>query len=90
MRANFLAATSSDAPGRTFNVCTGKEITILDLLNTLRELLPGKPETQFAAPRQGDIYRSIGDPSLAKNVIDFEAQTKLIDGLQQTINWMQA
>ncbi len=90
VRANFLAATSPEAPGKTFNVCSGKEITILDLIKTLRKILPGRPEPQFAPPRLGDIYRSIGDPALAKSLLGFEAKVDLIEGLQQTVNWMRA
>jgi UDP-glucose 4-epimerase len=89
-RANLLAAASPTTAGQTINICTGKEITILDLLNVLNEIMPGAPETQFAPPRSGDVYRSIGDPSLAKHLFGFEAQVDLLDGLRQTVDWMRS
>ncbi|MEA3351209.1 MAG: SDR family NAD(P)-dependent oxidoreductase [Chloroflexota bacterium] len=87
-RANLTASESPQAPGAIFNICSGCELTLLDLLKTLREIVLNAPETQFAAPRPGDIYRSLGDPSLASRHLDFQARTNLIDGLTQTVDWM--
>ncbi|MBM3144217.1 MAG: SDR family oxidoreductase [Chloroflexi bacterium] len=89
VRANFMASESPEAVGRVFNVCTGGEITILDLVETLRKILPGAPEAIFAPPRPGDIFRSLGDPTLAGQRLGFEAQTGLLDGLKLTVDWMR-
>ncbi|MBC8496240.1 MAG: SDR family NAD(P)-dependent oxidoreductase [Chloroflexi bacterium] len=89
VRANFLASEMSEAAGQVFNVCTGSEITILDLVNTLRDIFPGTPETKFDPPRSGNIYRSLGDPALADQYLGFDAQTGLLDGLGQTVDWMR-
>lgn len=90
VRANLAASQSSQAAGRTLNVCTGQEVSLLDLLDMLAELIPNAPELEFADPRPGDIYRSLGDASLAKQLLDFEPQTALIDGLSKTVEWMRA
>jgi len=89
VRANFLASESPDAAGQVFNVCTGNEITIEDLVNLLREIIPDTPKAKFAPPRLGDIYRSLGDPSLAGQQMGFESQTDLLAGLRQTAEWMR-
>jgi UDP-glucose 4-epimerase len=86
--ANFAAA-DSDTAGDVFNVCTGLEITILDLLEELSELSENRPEVRFAAPRPGDIYRSVGNPKKAKQVLHFHAGTSLSAGLRQTLDWMR-
>ncbi|GAB4396283.1 MAG: SDR family oxidoreductase [Anaerolineales bacterium] len=89
VRANLMAAEAPQAPGRTFNICTGTEISLLDLLATLHNLLPDAPSAQFADPRPGDIYRSLGSPALAAQVLGFHAQVTLAEGLHQTIEWMK-
>jgi UDP-glucose 4-epimerase len=89
VRANLIASEHPDAPGRVFNVCTGRETRILDLLETLSELFSGIPPAEFAPPRLGDIYRSLGDPGKAAQVLGFEAQTSLADGLALTVDWMR-
>jgi UDP-glucose 4-epimerase len=89
VRANLLAAQSTFA-GEPLNVCTGKETTLLDLMEELSEIAPKQPKVNFTDPRPGDIYRSVGKPDKAKEKIDFEAATGLSQGLKQTIQWMRA
>ncbi|MBC8507189.1 MAG: NAD-dependent epimerase/dehydratase family protein [Anaerolineales bacterium] len=89
VRANLLASEATDASGAVFNVCTGDEITIVDLMNVLQTILPNTPSPNFDPPREGDIYRSLGDPGLIGEKLGFEAKTNLSDGLRQTIKWMR-
>jgi nucleoside-diphosphate-sugar epimerase len=89
VRANLLAAEAPEAAGQAFNVCSGKETSLIDLLEVLAEVLPGSPPPQFAPPRSGDIYRSLGDPSLAVRTLGFTAETSLADGLAETVAWMR-
>ena len=89
VRANLLAA-KSDAAGEAFNVCTGRETTLLDLLEELSEVSPRQPEVRFEAPRPGDVYRSTGSPEKASGGIGFRAGTSLAEGLAQTVKWMMS
>ena len=86
VRANLLAAES--AAGELFNICTGRETTLFDLLEELSELGFHQPEVRFEAPRPGDIYRSKGDPDKAASILGFRAATSLADGLAKTMEWM--
>jgi UDP-glucose 4-epimerase len=88
VHANLLAA-ESNAAGEAFNICTGHETTLLDLLEVLSEVSPLQPELRFEAPRPGDIYRSLGDPEKAAAALGFRAGTSLADGLAQTVEWMK-
>jgi len=90
VRANLAASEHPNAAGKVFNVCTGVETKLLDLLDVLYEIFPDAPKTEFAAPRAGDIYRSVGSPQKALDVIGFKAQVSLADGLKETVDWMQA
>ena len=89
VRANLLAA-KSDAAGEAFNVCTGRETTLLDLLEELSEVSPRQPEVRFEAPRPGDVYRSTGSPEKAAGGLGFRAGTSLAEGLAQTVKWMMS
>ncbi len=89
VRANLMASEHPDAAGRIFNICTGVETRLLDLLDVMYELLPNAPKHEFAAPRAGDIYRSVGSPQKAADMMDFRAQVSLVDGLNETVNWMR-
>ena len=90
VRANLIASEHASAAGKIFNICTGTETRLLDLLDVMYELIPDAPPPQFAAPRAGDIYRSLGSPQKAADVMGFRAQVTLVDGLKETIDWMRA
>ena len=89
VRANLIASEHPNAAGKIFNICTGVETRLLDLLEVLFDLFPKVPEPEFAAPRAGDLYRSIGSPQKAKEVIGFEAQVTLEGGLKEVAEWMR-
>ncbi|MBC8333814.1 MAG: NAD-dependent epimerase/dehydratase family protein [Anaerolineales bacterium] len=90
VRANLLAASSDAAAGGIFNICTGRETGILDLIESLFNIFPNAPRPIFDAPRAGDIYRSVGSPKRAKELFAFRAQTTLDDGMKETAAWMMA
>jgi nucleoside-diphosphate-sugar epimerase len=90
VRANLLASEHPDAPGQVFNVCTGRETRLLDLLEVLSGLFPDAPAAVFTEPRPGDIYRSVGSPELAARTIGFQAEVSLEAGLKETVAWMRA
>lgn len=90
VRANLIASEHSQAAGKIFNICTGIETRLLDLLDVMYELVPNAPRPEFAAPRAGDIYRSVGSPQKAAQVMGFQAEVSLVDGLKETLDWMRA
>ncbi len=90
VQANLLAASSAEASGQVMNICSGQETDLLVLIETLGQVLGARPEPVFSAPRPGDIYRSIGDPARAAQVMGFSTQTTLYDGLKKTVDWMRS
>ncbi len=89
VRANILAAESPQAAGKIFNICTGQGISLLDLIETLSEIILDGPVPLFAPPRAGDIYISLGDPTHAAQALGFRAQVSLAEGLAETSGWMR-
>ncbi len=90
VRANLVAAEHPAAPGQIFNICTGIETRIIDLIEVLQDLFPAAPAPTFAPARAGDIYRSIGSPQKAADLIGFRAQVTLDAGLKESVEWMRA
>jgi UDP-N-acetylglucosamine/UDP-N-acetyl-alpha-D-glucosaminouronate 4-epimerase len=90
VRANLIAAKHPEAPGQIFNVCTGRETRLLDLLEVLFDLFPGAQEPVFVEPRSGDIYRSVGSADFIAQTLGFRAEVSLEAGLKETVAWMQA
>jgi UDP-glucose 4-epimerase len=89
VQANLLASQHAKAPGQIFNVCTGVETRLLDLLEILYEIFPNAPRHVHAEPRAGDIYRSIGTPKKAMDVLGFKPNVSLVDGIYEAVEEMK-
>jgi len=89
VRANLAASRHPSAPGQVFNICSGTEMRVLDLVDTLMKLFPSAPAPEFAPVRAGDIYRSVGNPHKAAELLGFRTQTSLADGLKAVVDWMK-
>lgn len=89
VQANLLAASHPAAPGQIFNVCTGVETRLLDLLDILYQLFPNAPRHIHAEARPGDIYRSVGSPRKIIETLGFQPQVGLADGIREAVEFMR-
>jgi UDP-glucose 4-epimerase len=80
VRANLLAATT-DAVGEAFNVGTGRETSVIELAETIRDVLDAGSNIVHTDPREGDIDRSCADTSKTAARLGFEATTGLEEGI---------
>src|SRR3954451_4668234 len=77
-----LAAADSDAGGG-FNIGTGRESTVLELVEIFRELADGVSfEPEMAPARLGELERSWIDVSRAREELGWGAETGLEDGMR--------
>jgi UDP-glucose 4-epimerase len=90
VQANLLAASVPAADGGVFNVARGQETTIRKLHDTLRALVGRDLEPVLAAPRPGDIRRSLADIGRAREVLGFEPAHSVESGLERLVAWANA
>jgi UDP-glucose 4-epimerase len=83
--AASIAALEHD--GGTFNVGTGKETSVLDLLERIQRVAGTNVEPEFAPPRPGELQRSALDVSLAANDLGWQPAQELDAGLAATWAW---
>jgi UDP-glucose 4-epimerase len=86
-RANLLAAEANVEPGAIFNIGSGRSVTINEVVETLRTLLPGLPDPSYGPPRPGDIRLSAGLIDRAGQALGYRPETALTDGLAATVEW---
>ncbi len=89
-RANLLAADWDGQGPFVFNVCTGRQTSLLDLVAAMRRVSGRDLQPTFAPPRPGDIYRSVGRPDRARQSLGFVARTSLDEGLRAVWQWVNA
>lgn len=83
-----LAAGQSAVTGE-INVGTGRETSVLDIVEVMKELEPEAAagfDPAFAPERLGEVQRSCLDVTRARQELGFEAQTNLRDGMRATLD----
>lgn len=87
VEANLLAADAQDVAGRVFNVACGGSINLLQLLDSLNDLLGTDVQPIFEKPRPGDVRQSLADISLARKLLDYEPSIDFHEGLRRSIEY---
>jgi nucleoside-diphosphate-sugar epimerase len=90
VQAFILATETDEAIGGVFNIGGGASISILDLVHTLQQLIPGSLDPIYHPPRPGDIRFSEADITRAESALGFRPTIDLKKGLQITVEWFQA
>ena len=82
-RANLLALTRGN--NELYNVGTGKETTIIELLAFIQKIMGKSDSPRFVAARPGDIRRSVFSIDKIKRDLGWEPSISLERGLLSTI-----
>jgi nucleoside-diphosphate-sugar epimerase len=88
----FLAAATTDAAvGGTFNVCTGRAVTVRDVVLHVLQCTGSSSEARFGALpyRPTELRVLSGDPTRAEQVLRWRARVTIEDGLARTIAWFR-
>jgi nucleoside-diphosphate-sugar epimerase len=84
---NLLAAEAANASGAVLNVATGTQTTIVELSETIGELVGVPVEREFRPPRAGDVNHSWADVSAAQRLIGYDPRVSLREGLERAVDW---
>jgi UDP-glucose 4-epimerase len=87
--ANLAAAAHPEAHG-AYNVGTGTESSVLEVLAALRAAAgvdEGEFQPEFAPARAGEVQRSSLDVTRARAELGFTADTDLVAGMGRTLDW---
>jgi len=89
VQANLLSLDSNDTSTGIYNIGTGVETSILDLINLIQNLT-GTHKIEYGPKRIGDIERFCADISRAKSELKYRPKVSLREGLLETITAKQA
>jgi nucleoside-diphosphate-sugar epimerase len=86
-RANLLAATT-DSSDVVFNVASGMETSLVELANLLIEAMGSEVSIEYGPERSvNKVPRRLSDTSLARELLGFEAEVDLREGLRRLVDW---
>lgn len=87
VEGNLRAADAPGVSGRVFNIATGHQVNLLELLSLLNRLLKTNVEPIFAPPRAGDVRESLADITQARQFLSYEPQVRFEEGLRRSIDY---
>lgn len=86
-RANVLALNSKSG---SYNIGTGVETSVNDLVNELGVASGQVFNTEYAAARAGEVLRISLEADLAEEVLGWEPRVFLDEGIRNTWEWFRA
>lgn len=87
--AAFLAAAARAEPG-TWNIGTSVEVSVLDLVEIIAGFAGRGLSPVFAAPRPGELARSVLAVDRTERELGWRAVTPLADGIRRVYQWIAA
>lgn len=94
----YAATVKPEANGEIFNIGSDREITILDLAKTIKQIsnTPGElqlkfvPYESFTGRKYEDVRRRVPDSSRCEQILGVKAVVTLEEGLSRTIEWQRS
>jgi nucleoside-diphosphate-sugar epimerase len=88
VEANMQAAETKRGVGQVINIATGERITLNKLLQVLQRITGNHDaEAVYREPRKGDVRDSLADITRARDLLAYEPQVSLEEGLRITVDW---
>jgi UDP-glucose 4-epimerase len=86
-RANILAA-KAEVTDEVFNVASGVESSLNDLAYSLAKVMGSDLKPEYGAERKVNaVQRRLADIDKAKQLLGFEAEVSLEEGLRRLVSW---
>ena len=90
VRGNLLAMEAERTSGEVLNIAAGERTSLNDLIGRIRRLTGSDVEPRYEDPRPGDVPHSQADVSSARDVIGYEPEIGLEEGLRRTAEAIEA
>jgi len=85
MNVKFLTTSSGD--GKSVNIGGGKGISVNDLIGYLVKITKSSSKLFYSDKQRGDAEHTLADISLAKDLIGYNPEISIEDGLSRYIEW---
>ncbi len=87
VKANLLAASTSDISGEVFNIASGESLSVNQLVKILNQVFGTSLEPEYQAERKGDVRHSSASIERARNMLGFVPSVTFEEGLRRTVEW---
>ena len=88
--AATMAALATPHPGERFNIGGGRELTLLQAVDILAEVLDVTPTLEFTAAREGDQRRTVANYDKAQRLLGWTPTVDPDEGLRLEAAWIRS
>ncbi|MCF4965787.1 NAD-dependent epimerase/dehydratase family protein [Nostoc sp. CMAA1605] len=88
--ANLAAATVPEAVGEIFNIGGGSRVVLTEVLNTMEKIVNKPIKRNHIEKAMGDARHTAADVSKARQILGYQPQVSLQEGLFQEWHWVKA
>ena len=71
------------------NIGNSSPVSLLEMINTIGEVLGVTPDIERLPMQAGDVERTFADVSKAKKLLGYEAKTSFKDGIKKFVDWYE-
>ena len=92
VQANILALTTTngEAVNQVYNVAVGEQTSLNQLFESIKGLAGSDLAPQYGPERRGDVRHSLADISKAKDLLGYQPEVSVKDGLKTTFDWYRS
>ncbi|MFQ6126669.1 MAG: NAD-dependent epimerase/dehydratase family protein [Candidatus Heimdallarchaeota archaeon] len=87
--ASHLAAMDYNGENWIFNIGTGHEVSVLDIVDVMRTVVGRDVQPEHIEPKRGEVYKIALDCRLAQRELNWKPQTNLHTGMQKLWEWIK-
>jgi len=89
VNANILATKLNNPCGEVFNIASGRDYTVLDLVKILNRITSKNIKPVFLDKRPGDVFKTLADLSHSKKMLGFRPEVDFVKGLEITVDYFK-
>ena len=93
VRGFLCAAQAEQVEGETFNLGTGQEVTIRELLERILKIVGRdvrvRVDDQRLRPENSEVMRLLSNNQKARQCLHWQPEVSLEDGLEKTVAWIR-
>lgn len=88
--ANLAAAQVPEAVGEVFNIGGGSRVVLTEVLDTMEKIVGQPIRRNHMENAMGDARHTAADVSKAKNILGYQPQVSLAEGLEREWQWIRS
>ncbi len=92
VQANIRAlfTQNNEAVNQVYNIACGAQTSLNELFETLKAIAGSDLAPKYGPERKGDVKHSLADISKAQNLLGYQPETSVREGLKKTFEWYRS